>query len=140
MIRMDFSRIGWRNGGKPAVKVKKMEAREALERGLTLPFAWIRTLSAVALGPVPEAVDTTELLEARFFDRQEEIRLFQADNGLEAVCLTAETGDRTMEEERKLLSHRFGEYLTVCHTLAFDDDGQAYIAETRLTDWKGGGV
>ena len=122
------------------MKAERLDIQTALEQGSALPFAWIRTLSAVTLGPVPETVDTSELLEARFFNHQEEIRIFQAHNGLKAVCLTAEAGDHLIEEERKLLSPRFGDCVTVCHTLAFDGDGQARIAESRLTGWKGGGV
>ena len=122
------------------MRTEEMEVQRALEQGLALPFAWIRTLSAVTLGPTPEALDTAELLEARFFSSQEEIRVFQAGNGLKAVRLIAEAGDREIEERRKLLSLRFGASVSVCHTLAFDEDGQARIAESRLAGWEGGDV
>lgn len=120
------------------MRMDKLEVQAALEQGLTLPFAWTRTLSAVTLGPTPGTVDTAELLEARFFSSQEEIRVFQTGGGLEAVRLTAEAGDHMIEENRDLLSPRFGASVSVCHTLAFDEDGQARIAGSRLTNWKGG--
>lgn len=120
------------------MRTDKLEVQAALEQGLTLPFAWIRTLSSVTLGPIPETVDTAELLEACFFSSQEEIRVFQTGSGLKAARLTAEAGDHMIEENRELLSPRFGKSVTMCHILAFDGDGQAYIAESRLTNWKGG--
>ena len=121
------------------MKIEPMEVNQALERGLTLSFAMVRALSRVTLGPAPETADLAELLEARFFGPEEEVRLFQGESGLQAARLTAEEGDVALENRRELSNPTFGTAVTVCSTLDFDEDGQAYVASTRLTGWEGGG-
>ena len=60
----------------------ELQVDQALEQGLSLPYAMIRSYSQVVLGNTPQAVDEEELIEARFFDAENEIRLFRADGGL----------------------------------------------------------
>lgn len=120
------------------MKTVRMERTEALELGHTFPFAYIRSLSQVTLGPTP-AEDPEDLLEARFFSSTEEIRVFLGEDGLQAVRLTEE-GPRgvCLEETRKLMNPLFGSEITICREIAFDEDGQAYISTVRLSGWKGG--
>lgn len=63
----------------------ELQVDRALEQGLSLPYAMIRSYSQVVLGNTPQAVDEEELIEARFFDAENEIRLFRADGGLRGV-------------------------------------------------------
>ena len=119
------------------MKTERLDTGEALERGMALPFALVRSLSQVTLGPVPEAVDLAELLEARFFSEREEIRIVQSGDGLRAVRLAAEEGDVCLPETRPLMNPRFGAELSLCQQVEFDGDGQAYISAARLTGWKG---
>lgn len=120
------------------MKTERMDVNAALERGLVLPFALVRSLSRVALGPTPESVDRLELLEARFFDGREEIRIFRDEAGLQAVRLRSEAGDAALEQDLGLMNPMFGKTLRVRRVLEFDEDGQAYIAQTMLTGWEGG--
>ena len=115
-----------------------MDVKAALERGKTLPWALVRTQSGAAQGPAPEAVDLAELMEARFFGPQEEIRLFPGESGFQAVRVAGEEGDEELEERRALANSRFGAAVTVRSTLGFDEDGQAYIISARLAGWEGG--
>ena len=63
----------------------ELQVDRALEQGLSLPYAMIRSYSQVVLGNTPQAVDEEELIEARFFDAENEIRLFRADGELRGV-------------------------------------------------------
>ncbi len=51
------------------MKTERMDRTKALELGHTLPFAYIRSLIQVTLGPTP-AEDPENLLEARFLAAQ----------------------------------------------------------------------
>lgn len=120
------------------MKLEVMEADRALEQGMALPWALVRSLSQVTLGPAPREVDPAELLEARFFSAGEEIRVFREGDGLRAVRLTPQAGEAVLEEPRKIANPIFGTAVTVCRALAFDEDGQAYVSGERLIGWEGG--
>lgn len=120
------------------MKIEPITVRDAAERGRSLPYALIRSLSRVTLGPTPDEIDFDELIEARFFDSEQEVRIFRGEMGFQAARLTAEDGDITIERAHDLANPIFGETVTVCSVLDFDEDGQAHIAHTRLAGWKGG--
>lgn len=122
------------------MRTDTLDVQEALCRGKALPYALVHHLSGVTLGPAPETLELDELIEARFFGEQQEVRLFRDETGLRAVCLTREEGDVTIQKRYKLANKsRFGELLTIEQVLDFDkEDGQAFISCTRLTGWKGG--
>lgn len=120
------------------MKIEPMELQSALEQGLALPCALVRSLSQVTLGPTPGAVDLGELIEARFFNGQEEIRVFQGEDGLRAARLLGEPEDVALPDTCPLMNPAFGREVTLCRELEFDDDGQAYVAAVRLAGWKGG--
>ena len=122
------------------MKQETIDIQAALEAGQKLPFAWVRSLSQVALGRTLLAVELEELLEARFFSRDREIRIFPGEDGLRAVALTGEPEDHEMEEEYLIENPQFGRSITVTRVLDWDEDGQAYIAATRLSGWKEGGA
>lgn len=118
------------------MKCEKLSIREALSAGGELPFALIRSLSQVTLGHTPACVEEDELLEARFFSQAQEIRIFQEADGLRAVRLIGEPSDRVLEQTCKLENKQFGSALAIARVLEWDEDGQAYVAATRLTGWK----
>ena len=110
---------------------------EALSCGRELPWAWIRTLSSVYLGLMPADFPETELIEARFFSPEEEIRLFWSDGSLRAVRLRPDAGDREIERTFAIENRMFGRTLTVRYGLATDEDGQMYKKCARLAGWEG---
>ena len=119
------------------MKREAMTAEQALQAGMGMPFALIRTWEQVYLGPTPaQAPGLETLLEARFFDGDREIRLFRPEEALCAVSLTREPGDRILEE-RYALEERFGRSLTCCRHLGTDDDGQTVFTAARLSHWEG---
>ena len=120
------------------MKIESLAVQEALDRGRTLPWAWVRCLSQVALGPVPSDIDQEELIEARFFSADEEIRMFRAGGQLRAVLLRGEPEDNTLERTYQIENKKkFGETITICYTMEADEDGQMSLGTVRLTGWEG---
>lgn len=123
-------------GGFP-VKKYALTPAEALELGLAQPYAYITRLSRVTVGPTPAQCPLEELLEARFFGPDREVRIYSGEEGLEAVCLEDEEQEDYLTSTCTVRDTRFGKYLTLRRYLGYDEDGQAYIQATRLADWKG---
>ena len=120
------------------MKREVLDMHEALRRGKTLPFAWLCTLSKVTLGAVPSQIPLDELVEARLFDGQQEIRLFWQEGKLSAVALTVEPNDIVIKNTYAIENSKlFGEKLTIWKVLGTDEDGQSYVAATLLAGWEG---
>ena len=120
------------------MKKETLAINEALAYCKALPYALIRSLSSVSLGPTPgEPPMLDELLEARFFDEKQEVRLFHCNGVLYAARLVFEEGDSWIDKTYEVENKDLGEQVTVRHFLAFDEDGQCYISTSCLTGWKG---
>ena len=118
------------------MKREELNVQAAMEEGVHLPYAMIRSLSQVTLGITPAHVEETELLEARFFNSSQEIRIFSAENGLQAVRLSGEDTDHTVEETYDIENPQFGGSVTVTRVLDWDTDGQTYVKAAGLSGWK----
>lgn len=81
---------------------EKLAAEEAVQRGLTLPFALLRSISSVSLGNTPTQIETEELLDARFFSDTEEVRLFRRDGLLQGVALKQDADKDYLEKSTEL--------------------------------------
>lgn len=121
------------------MKQEPLTGPQALEEGKKLPYALIRQLSRVQLGPVPEQMPVlSEILEARFFDSRQEIRLFRQGKELCGVRLTLEDTDRWMDRQETVENPQLGGELSVRYILDFDEDGQCGVKTFCLTGWKEG--
>lgn len=118
--------------------VEELTLESAAEQGKQLPWALIRRLSEVTLGASPESFSTEELLEARFFSENQEIRIFFDGEKMRAVRLGVETGDEYLEERRAIENPAFGSCLTVRKILSYDEDGQCCVKTTMPVKWEGG--
>lgn len=118
------------------MKTEQLTVKAALQMGNALPYAWIRTVSMVAIGTAPQTVDQAELIEARYFSREVEVRIFRDGDTLRAVSLQAEAGDHNIEETYQIANPKFGGCISVCHVIGADEDGQSGVIETRLTGWE----
>lgn len=110
---------------------------QALQEALPLPYAYIRQLSGVYLGPNPLPISLDGLTEARFFGADQEIRLLDSGDGLTALKF-ADDGSEAVIDTWTALIPPFGRQLRKRQYIAFDPDGQAYISATRLAEWKEG--
>ena len=118
------------------MKKEVLPLPQAWGMGMRLPWVYLRSLSRVYLGKTPERLTMDELLEARFFSEQQEIRIFLSEDGLKAVRLEEETADRFLEKEIAVNSG-FGSSYTVHYLLQADEDGQTNRTVARLAGWKG---
>lgn len=120
------------------MKKYTLDIEQAVALGLAQPYAYITRLSEVTVGPTPPDFSPAELLEARFFGPDREVRIWAGDTGLEAICLEDDGQDDFLDlPNREIRAARFGKELTLRRYLDYDKDGQAYICATRLVDWKG---
>ena len=120
------------------MKKETLTINEALACCKALPYALIRSLSQVSLGPTPDEPPVLdELLEARFFDEKQEVRLFRREGVMCAARLVCEEGDSWIDKTYEVVNKDLGEQVTVRHFLAFDEDGQCYISTSCRTGWKG---
>ncbi len=119
------------------MRSEQLTVDAAVQLGATLPYAYERYLSRVFLGCNTGIPDWKELLEARYFDSDREVRIFLRDGSWCGCCLTREPDDHELMETHNIENEKlFGRQLTVCRTLAFDEDGQAYVCASRLAGWK----
>lgn len=118
------------------MKITSLSVSEALTGALAMPFAYIACLSHVYMGPTPETVDLADINEARFFGDSGEFRFFRENGVMNAVQVTDEPCDVTIDRTHALIND-FGSQLTERKYIQFDQDGQGYIAATRLLTWKG---
>ncbi len=116
---------------------EQLTVDEAIRLGNQLPYAYERCLSKVYLGPNAGTANLKELQEARYFDSEREVRIFRRNGSWCGVCLRKEEGDHELTEVHGIENKKlFGGQLIICRTLAFDEDGQAYVCASRLAGWK----
>lgn len=79
-------------------------------------------------------IEWDECLEARFFDADRELHVYEEDGGLCAVETRKTSDDDCLVKKYELQKHYFGgnKCLCVCEHLDYDKDGQAFVAVTRL--------
>lgn len=118
------------------MKMERLTVEEALRRGRALPWALVRSLGGMSLGATPREIDTAELVEACFFDARTEVRLFRRDGALQGAALTGEDGDNALERAYNIENPAYGARLKLSSVLEADEDGQTYIAATRICGWE----
>lgn len=124
------------------VKVEKGEqASDFLEMMQGYDYGLLYYLSEVILTALEGKTVTNlqQLTEARLFSEDKELHVFQNEKGWQAV-LCCETEGAEYIEEYRPLSRNFqgaGKHLGVRRYISYDEDGQAYIALTRLYAVKG---
>lgn len=96
-------------------------------------YIWKQGYDKVELLPIERADDLVleNLLEARIFSERKELHLFHYEDGIRAVETEIEPSDE-YREEKQLLIPRYGKNVTLRNYIAYEEDGQAYIARTVL--------
>lgn len=117
--------------------VERIDLQEALADLTAYQYALVYGMSGIFFGRTADCgePDWEECLEARFFDENKELHLFEEDGRLCAVKVTG-TMDEDCLVKKYVLQERYfgrGSCLCVCEHLCYDEDGQASVALTRLT-------
>lgn len=101
------------------------------------PFMMATCLSEVRLGKAVFPVDLSEVIEARYFGPECEMRFYDDGNGLNAALVQEEPKEVFIDRTSKLLP-AFGKTLTRRQYVVYDEDGQGDIKMVRLLKWEGG--
>jgi hypothetical protein len=125
-----------------------LSVETAKREGMALPWALVRQLSSFQMGKTEAlSIDWDEVTEVRFFDESKEIRLFERNGELSAAIVSDSEEDKkneknkenvTFRDVQKELGHKgqFGSAVTIREYFAYDEDGQLYLAASRLKDWR----
>lgn len=119
-----------------AYQVAEIEISKALENRKNYEYALVYRLSEVILCRMEqlEEFDLKECMEARFFSKDKELHIFEAEDEKCAVEIT-DNGREDCILKKYELAPKFseiGKNLVVQEYLDYDEDGQAVVALTRL--------
>lgn len=117
--------------------VEKIDADQALEGIAGYQYALVYMMSGIIFCKAADfkEPDWDECLEARFFDENKEIHIYEEDGKWCAVKAAGTIDGDCLMKKYRLQDHYFGQgkYLCVCEHLGYDEDGQAAVMLTRLT-------
>lgn len=117
--------------------VERMDAEKVLESIAEYQYALVYKMSRIIFCKTADfdQADWDECLEARFFDENRELHIYEEDGGRLAVKVTGTTDSDCLMKKYELQPCYFGEnrYLCVCEHIDYDEDGQASVVLTRLT-------
>lgn len=117
--------------------VEKVDTDKALESIAEYQYALVYGMSGITFCRMTDfkEPDWDECLEARFFDGNKELHIYEEDGGRCAVKVTGTIDEDCLVKKYALQDRYFGrgKYLCVCEHLGYDEDGQAAVVLTRLT-------
>ncbi len=99
-------------------------------------YALVYSLGGMYLGRQCKIQDWDEVTEARFFDENGELHIWNDGDGFHSVMVSEDGG--TVNAIDRLWKNRTGGTLTSRQYLCADEDGQSYIALTRLLHYEEG--
>jgi len=116
--------------------IRQIGLAEARAQSTSYSYALLYMISGVKLCRAEGIgqIDWEECQEARFFSEGRELHVFEGEDGMKAVEVTDADGNGVIIKEF-LLDNRFssvGSSVLVQEYLEYDEDGQAYVANTRL--------
>ena len=117
--------------------VQRVEFQEACQKYQEYEYALLYMMSELILSKTSEltSIDWEECLEARFFDLDKELHIFEDDGEHTAVEVVEQTQEECLVKKYQLANKFRGIGKAVCikEYLSYDEDGQAYVALTRLS-------
>ena len=117
--------------------VERVDVDEALRKISEYQYALVYQMSELLFCSTEKLsrINLDECLEARFFDADKELHMYEEDGSWCAVKAYGTEDDDCLTKRYKLQDEYFGKgrYLCVCEHLTYDEDGQAAVARTRLT-------
>lgn len=116
---------------------KILTKEQALEQIQNLSFAMITRLSEITISKAPEQFSFDELIEARFFDVDREIHIFQENGEWNYACISEDDETEFFDTHSSLIAGLGTELVTRKHIAYDETDGQAYISDMRLVSWEG---
>ena len=121
--------------------LKKVTFEEAKNRIQDYDYALIYEISEMLFDKVEKISEIywDEVQEAYFFIEKSQMHIYLSDDVLEAIVYTETDEDVTFVDRRYELAGKFsniGREVKERNYLEFDDDGQAFVAYSRLVSVK----
>lgn len=116
--------------------VERVDTDKALKDIAGYQYALLYMISEIIFCRASDIseVNWDECLEARFFDEDKELHIYE-DDGRQCAVKTTGTLDSDCLIKKYELQERYrdlGKLLCVCEHLKYDEDGQTMVALTRL--------
>lgn len=115
---------------------ESVEMDKALEGILQYRYALMYMTDGIVFKNTAEIgnIEWDDCIEARFFDEERELHVYEDDGCLRAVEARKTSDDDCLIKKYELRKRYFGanKCLRVCEHLDYDKDGQAFVALTRL--------
>lgn len=119
--------------------IQKTDAQSAIAHAKEYTYALVYMMSRMILCRTKDLpqLDWAECLEARFFDADGELHIYEEDGYLQAVKIA----DKTEQDPYSCLTRKYqladryhptGHLLYVREYLDYDEHGQVYVSLTRL--------
>lgn len=120
--------------------IKSISLEEVKSHISQMKYALIYQISEVIFDRIEQIVEINweECLEGYFFDENTQIHVYSTEDGLQAVFF-AEPEDVEYIDKDYKLSNKYrnvGEKIRKREYFDYDEDGQVYVAYTRLFDVK----
>lgn len=121
--------------------LKKVTFEEAKNRIQDYDYALIYEISEMLFDKVEKISEIywDEVQEAYFFNEKSQMHIYLSDDVLEAIVYNETDEDVTFVDRRYELAGKFsniGREVKERNYLEFDDDGQAFVAYSRLVSVK----
>lgn len=121
--------------------LKKVTFEEAKNRIQDYDYALIYEISEMLFDKVEKISEIywDEVQEAYFFNEKSQMHIYLSDEVLEAIVYNETNEDVTFVDRRYELAGKFsniGREVKERNYLEFDDDGQAFVAYSRLVSVK----
>ena len=126
--------------------IRVMSLDDAKAQVSKMEYALVYQISEVIFDRIEQIAEICweECLEGYFFDETMQIHIFTGEDGLQAVCFTEPENmidnnkEDIIDKDYRLAGkyQKIGSRITKREYLDYDEDGQVYVAYTRLVDVK----
>ena len=117
--------------------MKRIYIEEAKNAIADYKYAYLQMMSEHILDEVSKlaSIEWDELIEGYIFDDEKQLHIYREDDELVAVILDDDVEDAHYFDRRYELAGKYntlGKNVIIREYLLADDDGQSYVAFTRL--------
>ena len=119
--------------------MNRIDMEKAKSMIVNYEYAYLQLISEHILERVDNitSIDWDELMEGYFFSEKGQIHIYREDDELVAVEINDDIADANILNRKYYIAGKYesmGKYVLIREYLLMDEDGQTYVAATRLVD------